>query len=231
MKIVGFGDSFVYGSELQNNNDGDKSWVAQCAKKLGAHYETTSVPGCGNENISMQILTYFATNPKENTLAVINWTWGARYDFFVSGKEQWTTLGLTCVPSKLAPLVGLEQAEKVLEFYNIYAGKSILWDRWRSLQTIYTTQQFLKLHNISSVQTYMDANLWDTKWHAPEYIRTLQDLTKEPLQTFEGESFLDWSYTNGFEVTEIGLHPLEQAHAAACELWVVVYEQDLNKYN
>ena len=231
MKIVGFGDSFVYGSELQNNDDGDKSWVAQCAEKLGAHYETTSVPGCGNENISMQILTYFATNPKENTLAVINWTWGARYDFFVSGKEQWTTLGLSCVPSKLAPLVGLEQAEKVLEFYNTYAGKSILWDRWRSLQTIYTTQQFLKLHNISSVQTYMDANLWDTKWHAPEYIRTLQDLTKEPLQTFEGESFLDWSYTNGFEVTEIGLHPLEQAHAAACELWVVVYEQDLNKYN
>ena len=47
----------------------------------------------------------------------------------------------------------------------------------------------------------------------------------------EGESFLDWSYTNGFEVTEIGLHPLEQAHAAACELWVGVYEQALNKYN
>jgi len=231
MKIVGFGDSFVYGSELQNNDDGDKSWVAQCAEKLGAHYETTSVPGCGNDNISMQILTYFANNSKENTLAVINWTWGARYDFFVSGKEQWTTLGLSCVPSKLAPLVGLEQAEKVLEFYNTYAGKSILWDRWRSLQTIYTTQQFLKLHNISSVQTYMDANLWDTQWHAPEYIRTLQDLTKEPLQTFEGESFLDWSYTNGFEVTEEGLHPLEQAHKAACELWVDIYKQSLNKYN
>jgi len=231
MKIVGFGDSFVYGSELQNNDNGDKSWVAQCAKKLGADYETTSVPGCGNENISMQILTYFANNPKENTLAVINWTWGARWDFYIPGKEKWTTLGLSCVPSILEPLVGIDEATKILEFYNKYPGYSTLWDKFRTLQTIYSSQQFLKLHNITSVQTYMDYEMWDTKWHAPDYIRTLQDLTKEPLQTFEGESFLDWSYTNGFEVTDIKLHPLEQAHAAACELWVGVYEQALNKYN
>ena len=175
----------------------------------------------------MQILTYFANNPKENTLAVINWTWGARWDFYVPGKEKWTTLGLSCVPSKLAPLVGLDEATKILEFYNKYPGYSTLWDKFRTLQTIHSSQQFLKLHNIPSVQTYMDSEMWDTKWHAPEYIRTLQDLTKEPLQTFKGESFLDWSYTNGFEVTAVGLHPLKDAHAAACDLWVDVYEQAL----
>ena len=165
---------------------------------------------------------------KENTLAVINWTWGLRYDFFISGVEKWTTLGLSCVPSKLEPLIGLPQAEKVLEFYNTYAGKSILWDRWRSLQTIYTSQQFLKLHNIKSVQTYMDYMLWDTEHHCPDYIKILQDLTKTELYTFEGKNFLDWSYDHGFEVTEEYWHPLEDAHKAASKLWLNTYQGVLN---
>ena len=40
MKIVGFGDSFVYGSELKQETH---SWVSQCAEKLECEYETTSV--------------------------------------------------------------------------------------------------------------------------------------------------------------------------------------------
>jgi hypothetical protein len=226
-KIVGFGDSFVFGSELENNHDGQQSWIAQASRRLGVEYETLAVPGCGNENITRQILTYFSNNPSDNVLAVINWTWGARWDFYIPGVETWTTLGLSCVPSKLAPLVGLEDAGKVLEFYNKYPGHSTLWDKFRTLQTIYSSQQFLKQLNIPSIQTYMDAEMWDTTWHAPDYIRTLQNLTKEPLQTFEGLTLLDWSYKHGFAVTEPGLHPLEEAHSSACELWLNTYRQAL----
>jgi len=226
-KIVGFGDSFVFGTELDNNHDGQQSWIAQAARQLGVEYETLAVPGCGNENISRQILTYFSNNPSENVLAVINWTWGARWDFYVPGQEAWTTLGLSCVPSKLAPMVGLEEAEKVLEFYNKYPGHSTLWDKFRTLQTIYSSQQFLKQLNVSSIQTYMDTEMWDTTWHAPDYIKTLQNLTKESLQTFEGLTLLDWSYKHGFTVTDPGLHPLEEAHEAACKLWVNTYRQAL----
>ena len=112
-KIVSFGDSFVFGIELADNNNGQQSWIGQAARKLGVNYETTAVPGCGNENISRQILTYFSNNPSDNVLAVINWTWGARWDFYIPQQETWTTLGLSCVPLKLAPLVGLEEAEKI----------------------------------------------------------------------------------------------------------------------
>jgi hypothetical protein len=226
-KIVSFGDSFVFGTELGDNNHGDKGWIGLAARKLGVDYTTTAVPGCGNENISRQILTYFSNNPSDNVLAVINWTWGARWDFYVPGKETWTTLGLTCVPSKLAPMVGLTEAEKILEFYNKYPGHSTLWDKFRTLQTIYSTQQFLKHMNVPSVQTYMDSEMWDDTWHAPDYIKILQDLTKEPLQTFEGLTFLDWSYKHGFAVTDPGLHPLEEAHAAACDLWLDYYRRAL----
>ncbi len=222
MKIVGFGDSFVYGSELKQPKH---SWVAQCAEQLGYDYDTTAVPGCGNENISRQILSYFTNNTKQDTLAVINWTWGARWDFYIHTVERWTTLGLTCVPINLER-EGVEpkQAEKILDFYNEYPGKSTLWDKFRTLQTIYATQQYLKLNGIKNIQTYMDYEMWDSQWHCPDYIETLQDLTKIDLQTFEGKNFLDWSYANGFEVTEQGLHPLEDAHEAASKLWLNTYQ-------
>lgn len=227
-KIVSFGDSFVFGSELSNNKDGHKSWIGLAANQLGVDYETTAVPGCGNENITRQILTYFSNNPSDNVLAIINWTWGARWDFYIPGIENWTTLGLSCVPSKLAPLIGFEEAKKVLDFYNEYPGHSTLWDKVRTLQTIYASQQFLKQLNVPSIQTYMDSEMWDTQWHAPDYIKTLQNLTKDPLKTFEGLTFLDWSYKHGFTVTDPGLHPLEDAHNTACELWLDTYAQALN---
>jgi nucleoside-specific outer membrane channel protein Tsx len=126
------------------------------------------------------------------------------------------------------PLVGPEEAKQVLEYYNKYTGHSTLWDKFRTLQTIYSTQQFLKHIDVLSIQTYMDAEMWGTTWHAPDYIKTLQDLTREPLQTFEGSTFLDWSYKNGFKVTDPGLHPLEDAHSAACELWLDKYAQAIN---
>jgi len=222
-KIVSFGDSFVFGSELKNNPTGAKSWPGLAAHELEVAYETLSVPGCGNENITRQIITYFSNNPCQDTLAVINWTWGARWDFYISGVETWTTLGLSCVPSKLAQHVPIGEAEKILEFYKNYPGNSTLWDKMRSLQTMYAAQQYLKSLGVANVQTFIDYELLDQQWHAPDYIKTLQALTQNNLTNFEGKSFLDWSYAHGFAVTDPGLHPLEDAHQAAKDLWIDTY--------
>jgi hypothetical protein len=58
----------------------------------------------------------------------------------------------------------------------------------------------------------------------PEYITDLRKLITPCLETFQGQTFLDWSYSNGFLVTEL-LHPLEQAHRAAADLWRDRYQQ------
>jgi hypothetical protein len=227
-KIVSFGDSFVFGSEQQNNADGAKGWIGRAAEKLGHQYHTSAVPGCGNDHIARQIYTFFANNSAENMLAVINWTWMCRWDFYIVEHETWITLGPTCVPEKLKDLVERTEAEDMIEFYKTRANSSLLWNKFRNLQTIYAVQTYLKQKNINNVQTYMDYHLFDQTSHAPNYIQELQALIKPPMKNFEGQNFVDWSYKNGFTVTDPGLHPLEDAHIAACNLWQDSYAHALN---
>ena len=223
-KIVSFGDSFVFGSEQKDNSDGSLGWAGRAAKNLGCEYHTSAVPGCGNDHIARQIYSWFANNSAENTLAVINWTWMCRWDFYIVEHETWITLGPTCVPEKLKDLVDRTQAEDMIEFYKTRANSSLLWNKFRNLQTIWAAQQYLDQKGIKSVQTYMDYELFDNTWHAPDYIKELQKLVFPPLQLFDGKNFVDWSHTHGYPVTIEGMHPLEEAHTAAAKYWEDVYK-------
>ena len=218
-KIISFGDSFIFGSELAHNHDGHKAWPGIVAKDLGLEYQTRAIPGCGNDAIARQVLSYFHTHSADNTLAVINWTWSMRWDFYITQSETWITLGPTCVPQKLENLITETQAQRVVDFYRDYANSSLLWNKIRNLQTMFAVQQYLKLRGIGVVQTSMDQDLLDRTWHAPDYVRELQTLVESDLMTWNGMNFLDWSRQQGFAVTEPGWHPLEQAHEAAADFW------------
>jgi hypothetical protein len=229
-QIVSFGDSFVFGSEQQNNEDGSLGWIGRAAQALGVKYTTTSVPGCGNDNIARQIYTWFSANPAEDTLAVINWTWMSRWDFYIVEHETWITLGPTCVPDKLKHLVDRTQAQDMIDFYKTRANSSIAWNKFRNLQTIFAAQTYLKQLGVATVQTYMDDLLFDQTYHAPDYIQTLQNLVRPALETFEGQNFVDWSRARGYAVTPApGDHPLEEAHEAASKLWQDQYARALGR--
>jgi hypothetical protein len=224
-KIISFGDSFVFGSELENNHDGCRSWIGQVANNLNVNYVTQAVPGCGNDHIAKQVYSWFSKNSAADSLAIINWTWMSRWDFYIVEHETWITLGPTCVPDKLKHLVEKTEAEDMIEFYQHRANSSMLWNKFRNLQTIYAVQSYLKHQNIANIQTYMDDHLFDTEWHAPDYVQQLQNLVRPEMQSFEGENFVDWSRSRGFAITD-ALHPLEDAHRAASRLWQDTY----NKY-
>jgi hypothetical protein len=57
----------------------------------------------------------------------------------------------------------------------------------------------------------------ETQWHHDSGIAMLQDLIKNHITWFEGQSFLNWAQTNNHAVSQ-NWHPLEQAHRAAFEL-------------
>ena len=225
--IVSFGDSFVFGSELANNADGSKAWAATIAKELGCNYHTSSVPGCGNDHIARQIYSWFSKNSAHDTLAVINWTWMCRWDFYIVEHETWITLGPTCVPAKLKGLVDQTNAEEIVEFYKQRANSSLLWNKIRNLQTIWATQCYMEKKGIQSVQTYMDYEMFDTKCNAPDYVQELQKFILPELKLFAGKNFVDWSHANNYPVTIEGMHPLESAHAAAAKYWKEIYKLEL----
>ena len=218
-KIVSFGDSFVFGSELKDNEDGSKAWPGLIAADLCWDYHTLAVPGCGNDAICRQILSYFSQHTAENTLAVINWTWALRWDIYTVTKEQWTTVGPTCVPSQLARFVGDSEAQRILAFYHDYTGHSSVWEKWRSLNSIFVAQQYLDNIGATCIETFIDPEITDDRQHCPSYIKQLQTRVVPRLTNFEGSSFLEWSRSKGFEITDPGWHPLEEAHQAAANLW------------
>ena len=147
-KIVSFGDSFIFGSELKNNTNGSKSWVGIIANQLNVNYQTFAVPGCGNDHIARQLYSYFSNNSIDNTLAIINWTWACRWDFYIASEyEKWITVGPSCVPKKLNWLKNDTKANNIIEFYNEYAGNSVLWNNFRNLQTILAVQSYIKEKN------------------------------------------------------------------------------------
>jgi hypothetical protein len=223
-KIVSFGDSFIFGTELKDNSDGSKAWPGLIAEELGYEYVTHAVPGCGNDHIARQIYTWFSNNSASDTLAVINWTWMSRWDFYIVENETWITLGPTCVPEKLAGLVEQTQAQDLVDFYHDRANSSILWNKFRNLQTIWSVQNYLRQKGVRSVQTYMDYELLSTTWHCPNYIAELQQLIAPELQLFDDQNFVDWSHKHGYPVTIQNIHPLEQAHRAAAEYWKDIYK-------
>ena len=71
-------------------------------------------------------------------------------------------------------------------------------------------------------------SILDSTFHAPDYILRLQNLTKSKIESFEGMSFLDWSYHHKYPVSPVDLHPLTEAHSAACDLWIDRYAAELN---
>lgn len=225
MKIVGFGDSFVWGSEIQNNQYGGRSWPALAADMLGASYETLAVPGCGNDLIAQQIYSYFSDHSAEKTLAVINWTWTQRWDFYIVSNETWITVGPTCVPEKLAKTVELTQSHRIIDFYRDYANNSLLWNKFRNLTTIFACQQFMNLKGVRRVETYMDYHLLDQTWHCPDYVQQLQSQVKIGLRDWEGKNFVDWSHSHGYAVTKERNHPLAEAHRAAADFWLPEYSK------
>jgi len=218
-KIISFGDSFVFGSEIPGNDDGALAWPGLAARDLRCDYETRSVPGCGNDAIARQIYSYFAGHHSDDTLAVINWTWTQRWDFYIRTHETWITLGPTCVPASLRELVDEVQGQRLIDFYADYANSSLLWNKTRSLQTIFAAQQYLDRRGVVSIQTYMDHHLFDTTCHAPDYVTELQDLVRPGMQSWDGMNFLDWCRQRGHQITHPGDHPLLPAHQDAANFW------------
>jgi hypothetical protein len=175
MKIVGFGDSFILGNELQSEPDGSCAWPGLIAQQLGIDYSTDAFPGVGNDHIAQQVFTYFFNHSADDTLAVINWTWHMRWDLWINARRTWIGLGPTCVPERLYTVVDNQSAQELVGFYKKHLEPNEIWNKQRNLSTIYATQCFLEKHNIKNIQTFMDAEIWNRDQARLDHYRVYKD--------------------------------------------------------
>ena len=224
MNLKSFGCSFIYGSELSDEiiydpskkqppNYSKLTWAAHLAQHLNYNYLCYAKPGAGNLQIAERALTHLATN--ETALFVINWTFIDRFDYFDINNP---TRFFDNTWSTLMPID--ETATAKTYYKNLH---SEIRDKLTTLMSIKLVLDTLHQKNCPFIMTYMDDLMFDKQWHTTPAITDMQDYILPHMSTFDGLNLQQFTKKNGYPITRIG-HPLEQAHAAAGELMIKVFD-------
>jgi hypothetical protein len=206
--LKSFGCSFIYGSDLLDCTDINHSqltWPALIARELNFEYQCLARPGQGNFKIYSDILAN--SEPTEDSIFLINWTWIDRYDY-IDHREQWQTLR----PAE-------ENQLQKFYYQNLH---SQMQDMIRDSTYILAAANYLNDLKISYIMTYMDNLLFETVdagWHNPKYVTYLQHKLNGILDHFDGLTFLEWSKINSFAISN-HWHPLDEAHYEAYKYWL-----------
>jgi hypothetical protein len=220
MNLKSFGCSFIFGSELSDDGKNSRyatgsqlTWPAHIAQHLGYNYLTYSRPGAGNLQIAERALSNLATN--EQAFFVIGWTYIDRFDYIdINITNKWRGM-------PWATLMPVDATDNASIYYkNLH---SEMRDKLTTLMNIRVVIDTLKQKNCPFIMTYMDDLMFDKQYNTTPAITDLQDYIKPHMTTFEGLNFQQWSKKNGYPITPVG-HPLEEAHAAAGQLMIKVFD-------
>ena len=224
MKLKSFGCSFIFGSELPDDGSHTTydhysrlSWPALLAKTLGYSYDCYARPGAGNLRILESVLSQAESN--ENNLYVIGWTWIDRFDYKIDDADP-LYLRDSAGCSTILPT----HSDKKAKFYYRNLHSQVI-DKLTTLAYIKLAVDTLKQKNIPFIMTYIDDLIFERQWHSTPAVAGMQNYIQPYMSTFQGKNFIDWSKSNGFEISNTS-HPLEAAHQAAADL----VHQDLDQW-
>jgi len=215
-RVIAIGDSFTRGDELAGCPEqipnkplqcSRFTWPALIAKSLNYDYECYAIGGSGNQWISWKV----ASQIKQNTLYIVNWTYFERFDYVSIETDFWKAAH--------------PRREDKLDHYFYRNLDSDIWNLHRNLQQMHSTISLLKQNNVNFIMTCLDTHysanfntirppdsIVSTNW--TNAISKLQEQVVPHIVDFERMSFLEWSKHNSFELGPGG-HPLEQAHSEA----------------
>jgi hypothetical protein len=207
MKVKSFGCSFIFGCELADDGrDGPYAtpskftWPALVAKNLNYQYECYARPGAGNLRIAEQVLNQAALG--DNDLFVIGWTWIDRFDYTNPTDDTWATI------------MPIDETVQAKFYYKDLHSQ--YRDKLSTLLNMRVAIDTLQQQNIPFIMTYMDELIFETKWHTSPAVIALQNHIRPHMTQFEGKSFLDWSRSYNYPISDMW-HPLEAAHKAAAD--------------
>ena len=216
-RVISFGDSFTWGSELPDCKEMNpsisldtvldsysrKTWPALLAQHLGIDYKCKAFPGFSNASILRQILS---TQILPTDLVIVNWTWIDRWDFYDANHDGWDKIRNGWVT--LSP--GNDNHSFFKPYYKYF--QSELWDKYETLKSMQIA--FSMFDNF--ISTTVDSLTIDTHWHCPDYVDKLIEMVSPQLTWFNNKGFYDWAKDNNYPISA-GYHPLELAHQRAFE--------------
>jgi hypothetical protein len=228
MKLKSFGCSFIFGSELSDNQaaadlglpipqESQLTWPAHLARHLGYTYECYARPGSGNLQIAERVLSH-AVNA-DPSLFVIGWSWSDRFDYTNSNIDN------RPLPSKWTNWRTIMPIDNTTLAKNYYRELHTEYrDKLTTLMSIKLVIDTLEQKNIPFVMTYMDDLIFDQTWHVTPAVVDLQEYVRPYMTTFDNLNFLTWSKQRGHHITQSG-HPLDDAHQAAGDYMIKVFDK------
>jgi len=257
-RIVAFGDSFTWGTELSDtidflnyeiisdiksypeehkilkkhkvvpysevdHNHSRKTWRA-CYSRLtwpallaniyNKDYECYAIQGSSNNGIARQIYQYLPTIDS-NDYIIINWTYCDRWDIYNGFNESPENKWHTFLPVNNT---------KLDEYFykNIY---SEIWSVFNNLILIISVINVLKQKNINFIMTITDMNI-KKKYDNESYIDNLQTEVLKYITWFDDLDFINWVSKHQYKVGKQNNHPLEEAHASACQYIKAIMEKN-----
>jgi hypothetical protein len=218
MKLKSFGCSFIFGSELADDNSGQPyatpsqlTWPAHLAQHLGYDYECYARPGSGNLQIAEAVLNQLANS--EPAVYVIGWTWIDRFDYYpVDPKTRSTSPWRTIMPIDTDSVAQVYYRDLHSEYR----------DKLTTLIHMKVVVDALVQSGHRYIMTYMDDLTFDQRWNTTPAVTSLQETIKLQMTQFDNKSFLEWSRANGYPETDMW-HPLEQAHKSAADYLIANY--------
>ncbi len=236
MTLKSFGCSFIYGSDLADEDDGEPytlssqlTWPALLAQDINYDYRCYARPGSGNLRILEKILTQVAESDHRD-LFVVGWSWIDRFDYTVDPSDknhryvlhQYDLAGQNLWRTVTPTDTDIRAQIYYRDLHSQYR------DKLSTLVCIKTAIDAIKQKNISFIMTYIDELVFETEWHTNTAILDLQNYVRPYMTKFNGQTFLDWAKQKGFPISET-LHPLEDAHRAASELIYSNFDTILHK--
>ena len=196
MIIVAGGDSFVYGSELADCNDGYSQSTFTALLAQGYEYRCAASPGLGNDGIARRVIAECEALRPEPVAVIVSWTFPGRYEFrFNYHTNQigspWYTITPWTVrddPQSIEKefvnqndnilyhqIKNITRAKEngIADFAKSYyknVGDSEYWEIYTTLKEITQLQNYLTVNNVPYMFTCADNCIWYN--HTTQYADT-----------------------------------------------------------
>ena len=181
MIIVAGGDSFIFGTELLDQQSGihsKQTYPAILAREAEIHYECVARPGASNAEIARHVINYCETHKDIEKVVLVQWTFSNRYEFYFSDTG-WQSVNVWNLQDESQIKTQLKNfSQKVIDdqiktntqlqsdgnydflkaFYKTVAS-SEYWETYTSLKEIVMLQNYLKLNNIPYFFTFANKDL------------------------------------------------------------------------